>query len=161
MKKVCLVSLLAAACISSPAMADSTKDARVDAVLKDIGYKYEVDADGDAKLTMGGLSDGRSQLLWVNANTNILSEYESRDLWTIAYLSEQPLPDEKAKMLLEKNASYKVGSWSLKKYGSRYAAVFTVQVPANADKKAVNAVIMAVALTGDAVEKELTGKDDM
>ena len=161
MDKVRLISFLAAACITLPAMAESTKDARVDAVLNDIGYKYLSDADGDAKLTLGGLEDGRTQLMWVNANTNILGEYESRDLWTIAYLSEKPLSDEKAKKLLEKNSSYKVGSWSLTKFGAKYAAVFTAQIPANAGKDVVSADIRAVALTGDSVEKELTGKDDM
>lgn len=159
--KISMITLLAMACVSASAWAESTKDARVDRVLGEIGYKYTADADGDAKLTLGGLDNGRSQLMWVNANTNILSEYESRDLWTIAYLSDKPLPDDKARVLLEKNGSYKIGSWSLRKFGAKYAAVFTAKIPANADKAAVGAAIMAVAITGDEVELDLTGKDDL
>ena len=161
MKKMSMIVLLVAASVAVPAMADSTKDARVDKVLSEIGLKYAADTDGDAKLTLGGLDNDRTQLMWVNADTNILSEYESRDIWTIAYLSDKPLPDDKAKMLLEKNAGYKIGSWSLKKFGSKYAAVFTAKIPANAEKTAVRAAIMAVAITGDKMELELTGKDDL
>lgn len=139
---------------------EMTKDARVDAVLKDLKYSYEVSRAGNAKVVMGGFDGDRTQMVVINGETEILGEFESRKVWTIASISETPLPDDKVRMLMEKNGDYKLGAWSLQMVNSKYGVVYTVQIPANANSRVLKGAIMAVELAGDKMERELTGKDE-
>lgn len=161
MKPALLVALFVAALIASPARAEGTNDARVDAALIGLGLNYKVDSDGDAKLIMGDLKQGRSQVVFVNSRTSILGEYDSRKVWSVAYLSDTPFPDDMVRSMMENNPKYKLGSLGITKVGEKYAAIFTVQIPANADKKIMHAAISATAQTADDIEHELGDKDDL
>ncbi len=161
MKTSALVALFIAALIAAPAQAEGTNDARIDAVLISLGINYKVDGDGDAKLVMGDLDKGRSQALFINSRTSILSEYDSRKVWSVAYLSDTPLPDDKLRAMMENNPKYKLGFLGIAKVNNKYAVIFTVQIPANADKKIMYAAILAAAQTADDIEQELSDKDDM
>lgn len=163
--KFLLMGLVAMVLTSTLAIADSkdgkkTKDARLDEVLNNTGLNYYVNDSGDAKITLNGFDGERSQLVVVNANTNITSEIEVRDVWSIADILSTPLSEENMKFLLEKNANYKLGAWGVKKEGDKYIVIFTVTIPANADKKILAASISAAATTADKIELKLNGKDD-
>jgi len=160
MKTVRLLCALVSCFAVMPAFADETKDARLDAVLNKLKFSYEVTASGNAKLVMGGFDGDRTQMVMINADTEILGEYESRKVWTVAYWSESPLPEDKVRKLLQENGQYKIGAWSLQTVNSKHCAVFTVQIPANANARVLNAAVKAAELSGDGIERELTGKDD-
>ena len=79
MKK--LFALLAALVCASVAFG---ADLRVQSALDDAGLKYTIDDDGDFRLLFGQ-EDDRSQLVWINSNTEEYGNMELREVWGIGY----------------------------------------------------------------------------
>lgn len=171
LKSAYLITLLAAAAVSIYVFAgfnktavietrtDTRLDARVDAALKTIGFSFKVDKDGDAKLVISGLDNDRSQVVFVNSNTAIYRDYDSRKVWSVACLSAKPFPSAKMQSFLERNAEYKIGYIGASKINSKNAIVFVVQIPADASSTVLHSAIAASARTADEIEKELCGGD--
>jgi hypothetical protein len=137
-------------------------DARVKALLEQLGYKYELTVDGDFKLVPIKTEDGRSQLVYVNSNTQQYSSLEIREIMSPAYLSNGPLSAAVANRLLRENSEVKFGAWRVELHsnGQKYLALFAVQISANADAETLRLAIKSVLLVADRMEKELTGTDD-
>jgi len=150
-------------------------DPRVKAALDSIGYKYELDSNNDYKLVpiqteqIGTKPDGtpnfRSQLVYVNSNTETYGSLEIREVLAPAFLSNGPLTPTVANRLLRENNSVKLGSWRLVVINSgpnagKYLAMFAAQIAANSDAESLRLTIKSVVLIADRMEKELTGADD-
>lgn len=134
-------------------------DARVRRLLDEVGLKWTLDDEGDFKLH-NELTDGRSQLIWVLSNTSDLRQLEVREVWSIAFTSDEPFSAETARRLLSENTETKVGAWQMRRMGDKYAAVFSAQIAANTDGETLETVIDAVGQTADNLEKDLLGTDD-
>lgn len=156
---------------NSPPLADP----RVNAALDRIGYKYELDKNNDYKLTpiqteqTGTSADGkpiwRTQLVYVNSNTEKYGSLEIREVLAPAFLSNGPLSTEVANRLLRENNSVKLGSWRLVAINSgpnagKYLAMFAAQINADSDPESLRLTIKSVILIADRMEKELTNADD-
>ena len=150
-------------------------DPRVKAALDEIGYKYELDANNDYKLVPiqteqeGAAPDGkpkfRSQLVYVNSNTEKYGTLEIREVLSPAFLSNGPLPSDVANRLLRENNSVKLGAWRVVVLNTgpnagKYLAMFAAQIAADSDAESLRLTIKSVILIADRMEKELTGKDD-
>ena len=150
-------------------------DQRVKAALDEIGYKFELTDDNDYKLVpiqteqTGTSADGkpiwRSQLVYVNSNTEKYGTLEIREVLSPAFLSNGPLSAAVANRLLRENNSVKLGSWRLVVINSganagKYLAMFAAQVSADSDPESLRLTIKSVILIADRMEKELTGADD-
>lgn len=150
-------------------------DARVKAALDAIGYKYEVDEDNDYKLVplpteqTGAKPDGtliwRTQIVYINSNTEKYGTLEIREVLSPAFLSNGPLPSDVANRLLRENNSVKLGAWRLVVINTgpnagKYLAMFAAQIAADSDAESLRLTIKSVILIADRMEKELTGKDD-
>lgn len=150
-------------------------DPRVRAALDEIGYKYEMTDDNDYKLVpiqteeSGKTADGkpvyRSQLVYVNSNTEKYGTLEIREVLSPAFLSNGPLSAAVANRLLRENNSVKLGSWRLVVINSganagKYLAMYAAQISADSDPEALRLTIKSVILIADRMEKELTGADD-
>ena len=150
-------------------------DPRVKAALDHIGYKYELDKQNDYKLTpiqteqTGTSADGkpiwRSQLVYVNSNTETYGSLEIREVLAPAFLSNGPLSAEVANRLLRENNTVKLGSWRVVVINSgpnagKYLAMFAAQINANSDAESLRLTIKSVILIADRMEKELTNADD-
>jgi hypothetical protein len=137
-------------------------DARVKALLDQIGYKYEINADGDYKLIPVATENGRSQLAYVISKTQQYSTLEIREVMSPAFLSTGPLSAAVANRLLRENSEVKFGAWRVEPHnnGQKYLALFAVQISANADAETLRLAIKSVLLVADRMEKELTGTDD-
>ena len=85
---------------------------------------------------------------------------EIRQIWSIAHRSKGPLPAELANRLLDRNGAVILGAWLIEPAGDELGVIFAVQVAAETDALSLRSVIHAVATTADAMERELTGKDD-
>ncbi len=160
---------------TSPAAKKQPPDARVKAALDTIGYKYELTEDNDYKLIpiqteqTGTKPDGtplwRSQLVYVNSNTEKYGGLEIREVLSPAFLSNGPLPSDIANRLLRENNSVKLGAWRLVVINTgsnagKYLAMFAAQIAADSDSESLRLTIKSVILIADRMEKELTGKDD-
>lgn len=141
------------------ARTDSRLDARLEATLKTIGYIYKPDADGDAKLIIGGLDNDRSQVIFINTKSSAFREYESRKVWSVACLSETPFAEAQIRSMMNENLEFKIGFLSTMKWKNKFAVIFAVQIPSDADAQVLKAAIIAAAQSADEVEQKLCGKD--
>jgi hypothetical protein len=150
-------------------------DPRVKAALDEIGYKFELDTNNDYKLVPiqteqdGTTADGkpkwRSQLVYVNSNTEKYGTLEIREVLAPAFLSNGPLSAAVANRLLRENNSVKLGSWRLVvinngENAGKYLAMYAAQIGADSDAESLRLTIKSVILIADRMEKELTGADD-
>ena len=126
-------------------------DARVKALLDQIGYKYELNADGDYKLIPVETENGRSQLAYVISKTQQYGTLEIREVMSPAYLSTGPLSAVVANRLLRENSEVKFGAWRVEPHnnGQKYLALFAVQIAANADAETLRLAIKSVLLVAD------------
>lgn len=150
-------------------------DPRVKAALDEIGYKFEMDSNNDYKLVpieteqAGTSADGkpiwRSQLVYVNSNTERYGSLEIREVLAPAFLSDGPLSAGVANRLLRENNTVKLGSWRLVPINAgpnagKYLVMYAAQISASSDKESLRLTIKSVILIADRMEKELTNKDD-
>lgn len=133
-------------------------DAAVRQLLDTLEYRYEVDEEGDYRLTFGVDGEGRSQLVFVRSPVETFGSHRVREVWSPAYLSAgDEFPAQVANRLLEATQDTKLGAWA--KQG-RYA-VFVVKLAADATATELGDAVEAAVRSADAMEAELTpGKDD-
>ena len=134
-------------------------DPRVAKLLDQIGWKYEVDKDGDFKLLFN-LENDRTHLVYVMSKTEKLRGLEIREVWAPGFrVGEDPDP-EVLLHLLKENARKKAGAWRVIGTGDRQMAVFAVQIEAEADAETMKTIVTAVIETADQLEKEVTDADE-
>jgi hypothetical protein len=135
-------------------------DPRVRAVLDELGYEYEVDADGDYRAVFEFEGERRSQVVYVNSQTATYDSLEIREVWSPAIESKGPLTPKIANRLLSASFDAPFGAWQcLKQANGRFLAVFAVKLGADADAAMIRKAIKAVISHADEMEKELSKKD--
>ena len=134
-------------------------DQRVEKALKKLGLKYTVTEDGDFKLIFTTQGD-RTQLVFINSGTETFRKMEIREIWSPAAKFSSTPPSALSQALLEKNGSFKIGSYAYKKAGDVYFLVFNVQISANASAEELLSVLIGVAETADATESDIMQTDD-
>lgn len=136
-----------------PAVADP----RIREQLDKLGYKYEVDEDGDYALTFG-LEGDRSQMAYVLSRTERYGKLQVREVWSPAYrTSAKQFPADVANRLLEDSQLSKMGGWV--KQDS--VAVFVVKLDAAASGEDLDDAIDYVVRAADEMEAELSpGQDE-
>lgn len=134
-------------------------DARVERLLTEAAAEYTVDEDGDFRLVYD-IGGGRSQLVWIPSGTSGFGPLEIRQVWSIAHRSQGPLEADLANRLLDRNGAVILGAWLTEPAGDEVGVIFAAQLAADSDALSLRSVIHAVATTADAMEKELTGRDD-
>lgn len=135
----------------------ATSDRRVQKLLDNRKLAYEVDQQGDFRVTYS-LPEGRSQMAIVRSAVASYGELSVREVVSAGYRSPNiTLSAEVANRLLELNARSKLGAWT--RQGSM--ALLVSRVPADADARELADAIEFTATAADAVERELAaGKDD-
>lgn len=147
--------LLLAMAICVPAAA-AEPDPRVKRNLDRRDLAYEVEPNGDYKLTYE-LGDGRTQLAYVRSGELVYGAVRMREIVSISYRSPaDAFPAEVANRILEENNKAKIGAWS--KQGR--LAVFSAQVPVDADAKTLADAIEASVRLADRLERELAPDKD-
>lgn len=158
MRTVAFAILLAMSVTGAAGAAEPAHDP--DPVIREqldkLGYKHEVDEDGDFKLTFN-LEGNRSQLVFVRSQVETYGSHRVREIWSAAYLADQDqFPAEIANQLLQATQDSKLGAWAKQE---RYA-VFVVKLPANASAEELDDAIDAAVRSADEMEATLTpGKD--
>ncbi len=156
----CALGALAVAIL--PARAADKADPRVKAMLDKLALKYEVDDDHDYKLTFN-FDDQRSQVCFINSDTETIGKMAIREVWAIAAIIKGPVPQETCEKLLQASRKYKLAAWEMdqEEDGDNRAIVLVAKVPVTADETTWKAAITMVAAEADEMEKVITeGKDD-
>ncbi len=144
--------LLAAA--STPGTAQEV-DAKLGKLLDRQKLVYEVDAEGDYKLTFD-VGGGRSQVVWVRSGAATYGELVVRQVLSIgADATGDALLPGVADRLLAFNAQSKLGGWTR----NADRAVFMAQIPVDLDGKRLASAIELVARSADALEVDMGGAD--
>jgi hypothetical protein len=153
-------SVVNAAERATPAKPGPEGDPAVRQQLDKLKYQYEVDEEGDFRLTFAMDEDkgGRSQLVFVRSPVETYGSHKVREIWSPAYVSAtDEFPASVANRLLEATQESKLGAWA--KQG-RYA-VFVVKLAADAGTDALDDAVEAALRSAEDMEMELTpGKDE-
>ena len=134
-------------------------DSRVRRLIEQLGYKFDVTDAGDFKLLFA-TENNRSQLVFVNSNTETYEGREIREVWSVALKVQGLLDRELANSLLVDNAKIKLGSWRVETSDGYSFATFAVQVAAVPEAAFLNSVLSLVALKADRLESSRLGRDD-
>jgi hypothetical protein len=135
-------------------------DPRIAKALDALEILYEVDSDADFKILYEWEDDGRSQIAFLNSATETLDDLELREVWSVGYISDKPLPVEIANRLLEDSYDKKLGAWQVLKSEDQHIAVYAVKLDANADPQFLMLALEAALTSADEMEKELLGSDE-
>lgn len=155
MKRTLLSTLLIAlAATGSASAADADK--AVARHLDKLGYTYEVDEDGDYRMVFDVEGD-RTQMVYVRSSVEDFGTHNIREIWSPAYSAKtKQFPVAVANRLLEDSQDAKMGGW----VKQDTTAMFVVKIDADATADQLSDAIDAAIRTADAMELELTKKDE-
>ena len=151
-----LAALLGLILVSAPALAHA-QDASVKRRLEDRGVKYQVDTDGDFKITYNYKSEGRTQLVFVSGGTESVGGFLVREVFSPAgRLDQDGINGAKALELLKESSNNKLGSWEIR--GD--ALYFVIKLPDGVNGGELESAMDIAAEIADNMEKELSGTRD-
>ena len=137
-----------------------SSDSRIKDTLDKLGAKYEVIADGDFKLLVE-TENKRSQVVFIESKTEKLGNLEIRYISSPGYVSKVALSADIANKLLQNSSVNKIAAWQIFNKDQTHIAVFTAKIAVNSDAETIKNTLLAVGYGADAIEKELTGKDEL
>jgi hypothetical protein len=150
-------ALLSAGLALAPALAlaDTSVASRLDAR----GVKYDVDADGDYKVTYNYAKEGRTQLVFVSGGTQSVAGFQVREVFSPAgRVATDGIDGSRALALLNESRRNKLGAWEL----SGDVLYFVIKLPDSMDAAQLEAAMDIAAETADDMEIELSGdRDDL
>lgn len=156
MKRTLLSALLIALAAAGSAAAATSADKSVARHLDKLGYTYDIDEDGDYRLVFDMEGD-RTQMVYVRSAVEEFGSHNIREVWSPAYqASTRQFTAQVANRLLEDSQDAKMGGW----VKQDKVAMFVVKIDADATADQLSDAIDAAIRTADAMELELTKKDD-
>ncbi|MBD2328701.1 hypothetical protein [Alkalinema sp. FACHB-956] len=153
------VAILSQLIPANPTQASANGDQRVKAALDKMGWKYEIDQDGDFKVVLK-MKDERTQRAFIRSKTDSLKGLEVRQIVSPGYVAQGELSADVANQLLKASNKTKVGAWQVVQGEKRSVALFAAKVDANLKPEDLEVALMVTLYSADAMEKQLTGKDD-
>lgn len=142
--------LLIGIALPAVALADASVKTRLDAR----GINYEVDGDGDYKVTYSYKSEGRTQLVFVSGGTESVGGFKVREVFAPA--AKDGINGAKAIELMGESRSNKIGSWELQ--GD--VLYFVIKLPDSIDAAQLESAMDIAAQTADNMEIKLSGDED-
>ena len=132
-------------------------DASIEARLKASDIQYEVDDDGDYKITYSYEDEGRTQLVYVSGTLETIGDMKVLEIFAPAgKVDADRIDGAMALKLMGESRTKKFGSWEL----SGNTLLYVIKLPDSADAATLEAVIKIAADLADTKEIELSGKKD-
>lgn len=162
MKRTLLPCLLIALTAAGGAMAATSANAdkadkAIARQLEKLEYTYEVDQDGDYQMVFDVEGD-RTQIVYVRSAVEDFGSHKIREIWSPGYVSKtKQFPVTVANRLLEDSQDSKLGGW----VKQDMTAMFVVKVDSDASADKLSDAIDMAIRSADAMELELTKKDDL
>jgi hypothetical protein len=151
---------------SANAQLDGSGSANYDKRVKEVmdalyPGKYKITDSGNFNVTLNTPgTDGRTQLIVVSSKTTQYQQLEVRQVYSYCYKSVNKPSCDYIEKVLKKNEFVKFGYFSLYEKDGTWYIFFNAQISAKAGSELMQTVIDYVNTTADAMELELTGKDD-
>ncbi len=155
-RAVLIVSLLFGSLLAPVAYAE---DGAVKTRLEARGVKYEVDDDGDFKVTYNYSKEKRSQLVFVSGGTENVGGFKIREIFSpAARLEKDGINGAKALELLGESRKNKLGGWE----ASGDVLYFVIKLPDSIDAAQLESAMDIAAETADDMEIKFSGdRDDL
>ncbi|MDX2127451.1 MAG: hypothetical protein SFU91_00260 [Chloroherpetonaceae bacterium] len=135
-------------------------DERIRRQLEGRGLKFSMTTTNDFKMQYE-TTDGRTQLIFINSKTEKYKNFEVREIWSPAYKFTDQVPAIVANRLLSNSYDKILGGWQTHTFGGSKLASFAVKAAAELEVEDLINIIESVVKTADAMEKELSGADDL
>ena len=152
LRRFALLSLTLAASGAWAGIGDSSVRSKLEAA----DIRFTVDRDGDF-ITSWTMDDGSSQRVYLNGSSSRYRDLAVREVWGIAFRSEEPLSPERLRWLLVDNSKKKIGAWQIllpKSPGDTTDVVFSITIPATADGDDLRAALNGCASSCHALSVE-------
>jgi len=146
---------------STKASTSSKADPRVKKLLTELGYKFDVDDDGDFRMTFKVGEDGRTQLLWVKSGTSEFGSLEIREVFSFSYRDATEPSRSLCMKLLRDNYKKKLGAWEMgySESSELYTAIYNAKIAADADSSTLKDAIQMVSEAADEMEAQISDED--
>ena len=148
--------LLAISLLAAP-LAANAEDACVKRRLDQNGMKYEIDQDGDFKVTIKFAKERRTQMVFVSGATETVSGFTVRKIFSPAgTVATEGIDGKKALELLRDSRTNKLGSWEIE--GANLYLV--IKLPETLTSTQLQAAMMLAGSLADDMEIKLSGSRD-
>lgn len=139
--------------------AAQAEDASVARRLNDRGMKFEVDKDGDYKVTYNYKKEGRTQLVFVSGNTQSVGGFVVREIFSpAARVEKDSIDGTRALDLLRESSKNKLGSWEIR--GD--VLYFVIKVSDSMNAAELESAMDIASETADDMEIKFSGgRDDL
>lgn len=132
-------------------------DSSVEKRLDQAGMKYEIDKDGDYKVTIEFKRERRTQMVFVSGTTESVSGFTVRKIFSPAgTVATDGIDGAKALELLRDSRGKKLGSWEIE--GANLYLV--MKLPDTLSSAQLQALMMIAGSLADDMEIKLSGVDD-
>ncbi|GAB3752545.1 hypothetical protein [Lysobacter olei] len=149
--------LLPAALLLVTALPAMASDGSVKTRLDARGVKYQIDGDGDYKVTYNYSKEGRTQLVFVSGGTQSVGGFSVREIFSPAgRVAKDGIDGDKALELMGESRNNKLGSWEL----AGDVLYFVLKMPDSIDASELESAMDIAAQTADDMELELSGDSD-
>jgi len=155
-----VLSALSLSAVLAGAATDAlASDASVKSRLDARGIKYQIDDDGDYKVTYNYAKEGRTQLVFVSGGTEDVGGFKVREVFSPAgRVEKDDIDGAKALELLAESRKNKLGSWEI----AGDVLYFVAKLPDTLNAAQLESVMDIVAETADNMELEISGdRDDL
>ena len=150
-----MLGVCTAAALMTP-LATQAEDSSLKRRLDSFGQKYEIDKDGDFKITMSFTEDKRSQIVWVSGESYDVGGVQVRNIFApVAKVEEDEVPG-KAVDLLKLNNTYKIGAYEIE---GKYL-MLSMKIPEGSSGEQLHKAALLAATLADNKEIEFSGKRD-
>ena len=144
-----------AAALMTP-LATQAEDSSLKRRLDSFGQKYEIDKDGDFKITMNFTDDKRSQIVWISGAAYDVGGVQVRNIFAPVAKVEEDGVAEKAVDLLRLNNTYKIGAYEIE---GKYL-MLSMKIPEDSSGEQLHKAALLAANLADNKEIEFSGKRD-
>jgi hypothetical protein len=150
-----LLGTCTAAAVMAP-LPTQAEDSSIKRRLDGVGQKYEIDKDGDFKITLSFTEDKRSQIVFVEGTPYDVAGVQVRNIFApVAKVDEDGVAG-KAVELLKANNGYKLGAYEIE--GS--ILILSLKIPEAATGEQLQKAVRLAASVADNKEIELSGARD-
>ena len=132
------------------------EDSSVKRRLDSVGQKFEVDKDGDFKLTFSFKEDKRTQIVFISGTVDEIGGMTVRNVFAPVAMVDKDNIAGKAVDLLKASNGYKSGAFEIE---GNYV-LFSMKVPDSATGAQLKRAAELVSIVADEKEKEISGTRD-
>lgn len=138
------------------------QDKELEQQLNRAGLKFSYDNNTKNYKLIFDVSDGRSQIVFINSLTYDLGGIKIREIFSpVAKLENKSDFSQRVLFnLLEKNYDYKIGNWQIHGGEPPFILQYSIKVNSNINDEVIRELLSFAVRIADAMEKELTGTDD-